>query len=274
MNEFPEIKSLERQAGKLLAGKKIANVLNSNSPHKFAFFTGNPLEYGKLLKGRTIESAQGVGIFLDIVCDGGIKITSGDGANLLYGKKDDSQPSKYQLLLEFEDGSWLAYTVAMYGFISVYQGENEGKYYKLNAEGISPLSNKFSEAYYKKLIKAAKPNLSAKAFLATEQRIPGVGNGVLQDILFNCGINPKRKLSDLSEDDLSKMFASIKATLADMLKNGGRNTEKDIFGKKGGYQTLLSKNTYKSPCPKCGRKIVKEAYLGGSVYYCTRCQPV
>ena len=31
------------------------------------------------------------------------------------------------------------------------------------------------------LLDSAKPNLSAKAFLATKQRIPGLGNGVLQD---------------------------------------------------------------------------------------------
>jgi formamidopyrimidine-DNA glycosylase len=43
--------------------------------------------------------------------------------------------------------------------------------------------------------------LSAKAFLATEQRIPGLGNGVLQDILFTAGIHPKRKMAAISEEE-------------------------------------------------------------------------
>ncbi|WP_207226946.1 zf-TFIIB domain-containing protein [Cecembia calidifontis] len=35
---------------------------------------------------------------------------------------------------------------------------------------------------------------------------------------------------------------------------------------------MLSKNTFDHPCPKCGVKIVKEAYMGGAVYYCPNCQ--
>jgi formamidopyrimidine-DNA glycosylase len=53
---------------------------------------------------------------------------------------------------------------------------------------------------------------------------------------------------------------------------GGRDTEKDLLGQAGGYKTLLSKNTVNDPCPRCGGRIKKEAYLGGAVYYCKGCQ--
>jgi len=76
-------------------------------------------------------------------------------------------------------------------------------------------------------------------------------------------------LSDMEKRDL---FASIKSTLEDMLVKGGRDTEKDLFGDSGGYKTLLSKNTAGAPCPVCGTVIVKEAHLGGSIYYCKKCQ--
>ena len=59
-----------------------------------------------------------------------------------------------------------------------------------------------------------------------------------------------------------------------MTDKGGRDTEKDLFGNFGKYKTILSKNTYKNPCPNCGGTITKEAYLGGSVYYCQICQPL
>jgi formamidopyrimidine-DNA glycosylase len=111
-----------------------------------------------------------------------------------------------------------------------------------------------------------------KALLATEQRIPGLGNGVLQDILFNAGIHPKCKKSGLTDCNKDELFRSLKNTLRSMTDEGGRDTEKDFFGKNGGYKTILSKNTVNSPCPKCGEKILKEAYLGGAVYYCPVCQ--
>jgi formamidopyrimidine-DNA glycosylase len=57
-----------------------------------------------------------------------------------------------------------------------------------------------------------------------------------------------------------------------MTNMGGRDTEKDLFGNIGGYKTILSKNTFKNPCPHCGDAIVKETYLGGAVYFCPTCQ--
>ncbi|MFA6873005.1 MAG: zinc finger domain-containing protein, partial [Bacteroidaceae bacterium] len=29
---------------------------------------------------------------------------------------------------------------------------------------------------------------------------------------------------------------------------------------------------YAQPCPRCGNQIRKEAYMGGSIYYCPTCQ--
>ena len=117
-----------------------------------------------------------------------------------------------------------------------------------------------------------RAQLSAKAFLATEQRIPGLGNGVLQDILFNAGIHPKRKISTLDETERRTLFDSIKSTLEEMTGQGGRDTEKDLFGEPGGYRVKMGKDGMGKPCPVCGGQVVKEAYMGGSVYYCEGCQ--
>ena len=59
-----------------------------------------------------------------------------------------------------------------------------------------------------------------------------------------------------------------------MIKAGGKDTDKDIFGNCGGYTTKVSSNTLGKPCERCGEPIVKEAYLGGVVYYCPKCQPL
>ena len=115
--------------------------------------------------------------------------------------------------------------------------------------------------------------LSVKAFLATEQRIPGLGNGVLQDILFNAKLNPRRKIGELSDSEIVGLFLSVKNTLKEMTAMGGRDTEKDLFGSDGGYKTKASKFTVGAACPVCSREIVKESYMGGSVYYCPGCQP-
>jgi len=57
-----------------------------------------------------------------------------------------------------------------------------------------------------------------------------------------------------------------------MCKEGGRDTENDLFGNKGGYVSQLSKNSLYEPCMKCGYEIQKAAYMGGTIYFCEKCQ--
>lgn len=273
MIELPEAVTLGRQINEALAGKIITDVFNANSPHKFTFFYGDPLLYKQLLTGKKIMSAQNYGIFVDIILENDIRISLNDGINLHLGIKTSQIPSKYQLVLTFDDKSFLAFTVAMYGGIAAYKGKFDNKYYTKSIESISPLSDMFDVTYFENLIANEKKNISVKALLATKQRIPGIGNGSLQDILFNASLNPKRKILSLSSDEKKNLYQAIKDTLKAMVEGEGRNTENNLYGK-GGYKTLMSKNTYSTPCPRCGYLIIKENYLGGTVYYCPKCQTI
>lgn len=273
MLELPEVITLSKQANNTLCGKTIKQVFNATKPHKFTFYNSDPLEYGKLLIGKTIESSQGYGMFVDFLLTGNVTMNIGDGTIVRYYNPGDKIPANYQLLLAFEDESFLVFTVAMYGFINAYPDSViDNKYYKLSKESISPLSDEYTPAQFEKLFEDAKKTLSAKALLATEQRIPGVGNGVTQDILFNARINPKQKVIALSDEKKETLFNSLKETLQEMTFEGGRDTQTDLYGNNGGYKTILSAKTWKNGCPCCGGVIVKEAYLGGSVYYCPECQ--
>ncbi|MGB4659245.1 MAG: endonuclease VIII, partial [Mobilitalea sp.] len=222
---------------------------------------------------KRIGKAEAVGGMLEIEAEETVLLFC-DGANLLYHEKEAERPVKHQLLLEFEDHTAFTASIQMYGGVWCFKkGEFDNPYYLVAKEKPSILSEDFSLEYYKGLLSVKGiEKLSVKAFLATEQRIPGLGNGVLQDILYTAGIHPKRKMSTLSVEERKNIFDSIKSTISEMIELGGRDTEKDLFGRNGGYHTKLSKNTVDKPCPTCGNTIVKEAYLGGSIYYCPGCQ--
>jgi formamidopyrimidine-DNA glycosylase len=161
----------------------------------------------------------------------------------------------------------------MYGGMWAFPAEGfDNKYYLLSKAKPSPLTDSFDTAYFDSLFYEKTEKLSLKAFLATEQRIPGLGNGVLQDILFNTKKHPKKKVNTLSQKDREVLFDSLKLTLSRMVAGGGRDTETDLFGNQGGYKTILSRNTMGKPCFVCGSTIQKEAYLGGSIYFCPKCQ--
>jgi len=273
MLEFAEARVLAEQMNKTIVGKRIHTVITGQSPHKFAFFHGDPGNYNELLKGKTITGAAPNGGQLELKIED-TYLVFGDGVSLQYLDKDAKRPQKHQLLMEFEDGTAIIGSVQMYGFLWCFkEGEFDNPYYLVAKEKPSPLSEGFTYAYFKELISTpGTDKLSAKALLATEQRIPGLGNGMLQDILYNAGIHPKRKRQTMTEEDKEKLFASIKSTLSEIISKGGRDTEKDLYGNNGGYSTKLSKLTVDKPCPICSNLIQKEAYLGGSIYYCIGCQ--
>lgn len=188
MIEIPESQTVARQVRETLAGRTVTGVFNATHPHKFIWYTGDPLEYPMLLTGRKIVGAEGCGAFVDVLLENDMHLALSDGVILrLYGCEDPI-PAKYQLLVTLDDGSFLVCTVAMYGGINAFPGESDNPYYQGARTKCSPLEERFDAGYFSRLWAASKQNLSAKAFLATEQRIPGLGNGVLQDILFRAGI--------------------------------------------------------------------------------------
>ena len=272
MIELPEAAVLAKQINETVVGKKIKNVIAAQTPHKLAWYFGDPQEYKSLLAGKVISEATSYGGQVEITA-GNTKLLFSDGVNLRYYNKGEERPDKHQLLLEFDDGSSLVGWVQMYGGLSAFpEGQKDNKYYLIAKEKPSPLSSDFGEGYFKSLLDESTAQLSLKAFLASEQRIPGLGNGVLQDILFNAKMHPKKKVGTPNAADRHVLFGSIRKTLSEMEARGGRDTERDLLGKPGAYKTKLNKNTVGQPCPICGTLVKKEAYLGGSIYYCPGCQ--
>ncbi len=273
MLELPEAVTISQQITTILIGKKIAQVISVQSPHKLAWYAGDPLDYPALLEGKTIDSARSIGGMIEVSLQGLFLLFS-DGLNLRFHETDKKLPKKHQLLIEFNDATFLSAVVQMYGGLCCFQkGGYDNEYYQAAMAKPSPLSEDFSLTYFQQLLTTVKSTkLSTKAFLATEQRIPGLGNGVLQDILFNAQIHPKRKMNTLSKEEQKTLYQSIKDTLKEMSEKGGRDTEKDLYGNIGSYQTRLSKNTAGNPCFKCQTPIEKSSYMGGSIYICPVCQ--
>lgn len=274
MLEIPEAVTISGQIREQLTGRRVASAVAGAFPHGFAWYSGDPAGYGALLAGRTVEGARAVGGMVEVLLDGA-RMVFGDGASPRFFAPGEKRPKKHQLLVEFDDGSALACGVQMYGGMWAFrEGEFDNGYYETARTKPSPLTDAFTYDYFKRIVAAADEKLSMKALLATEQRIPGLGNGVLQDILFRANLHPKRKVSTLTEADVEKLYGSVVHTLRAMTEAGGRDVEKDFFGNPGGYGTILSRLTVGKPCPVCGQTIVKEAYLGGAVYDCPGCQPL
>lgn len=273
MIELPEAYVLADQMTERLKGRRVRHVVAGASPHRFAWFLGDPEGYNDLLAREFAGETRAHGGLVEMTLGEKVLILH-DGATPRFYPYGERVPEKHQLLMEFEDDSTLVVTVRMYGGIyACRQGEDDSPYHQVAREKPSPLTDAFDHAYFESLTQFdGVEKCSAKAFLATEQRIPGLGNGVLQDILWHAQIHPKTKMGALGQEDRTRLYEAVKSLLAEMTVKGGRNVERDLMGTKGGYQIQLGKNTLGSPCPRCGGEIEKAAYMGGNIYFCAGCQ--
>lgn len=273
MIELPEAVVISRELKETVCGRLITAVEMNGSPHKFAFFLDDPSDYEGYLKGKSFSASLSYGGMIELRAEDYLLVFS-DGVNLRFHEKDTRRPLKHQMLMEFSDGTALSASIQMYGGIWCFkEGTFQNEYREAAMTRPSPLSSDFHEEYFLNLISENQvQKLSAKAFLATEQRIPGLGNGVLQDLLWKAGIHPRRKVFTLSTSEEIMLYHTLKELLEKMVASGGRDTEKNLFGENGGYPARMSKLHMVEGCPACSGEILKETYMGGSIYFCPACQ--
>lgn len=273
MIEIPEAATIAAQARADLVGATVARAEVNHTPHKLMWFFGDPAQYPALLDGARFTGAEAHAGHVELAA-GELRVVLSEGARPTLLQAGAPVPDRHQLRLDLVDGRTVVVTVAMYGGVQVFHdGENDNPYYVAARRAPSPLTAAFDEAHVARLLHGAD-RLSTKAFLATEQRIPGLGNGVLQDVLWNAGLNPRRTIGSLSDGERTILIDAVRATLREMTDAGGRDTERDLHGRTGGYVTAMSRNTLEAGCRRCGGRVVKQTYLGGAVYFCQTCQPL
>jgi formamidopyrimidine-DNA glycosylase len=275
MFELPEYITLAEQVNKSLKGKSIKKGVLGNTPHKFVWYNKTHADFEKLTKGKIIGEAKAKGRWLFLQLETGYVLVLGEfGGKVLYNPSGSKIPKKYHLCLSFEDGSFFTATTQMWGAVELYEKGKEltGKYVK--DMKTTPIEAEFTYEYFCGLLNAIakEGKKSVKGLLTQDQTIPGLGNAIAQDIMFEAALHPKHSLDDLTEAQKRQLYNAIMKTVKEVTNKGGRYDEYDLYGNPGKYIRLMDKNAVKNPCPRCGGKVDKTQYLGGACYFCPTCQ--
>jgi len=273
-----------RQLDEMVIGKTIRKITANQNPHAFVWFAIDPsrvftddsaaVDFSGLLVGKTVDRVNvntgGYGFFNFLHIGNRALITD---IVPRYVAPDEKVPKRHQLLIEFDDGSALTYSASLGGAMFLFETDENGDAIEYKSDFPFVNTDAFSYDFFKSIIKQTEGKaVSVKQLLATKNRIPGIDNNILQDILWEARVNPKTKVISLSKDEIARIFAAVKTVPTDIIEAGGKDTDKDVYGNLGGYKSQVSRNTLGKPCARCGETIVKEAYLGGSVFYCPDCQ--
>ena len=278
MIEMPEAITIAQQMNQTLTGKKVASFSRGNKTHKFLWLNRPDEEYETILPGLEITAASSFGRSIYLHLGEYMIWWSDTGGKLLYHPPDEKLPKNYHLIWRFEDGSAMTFAMQMWGGVKLLE-KSEFNEKPHDETGVEPLSDNFTMARFSQMLDEYPDRTSKgiKGFLvatgyAVENHIAGLGNAIVQDILFQAGISPKRKNLDISTQEREKLYLAINSTIEEAIQLGGRYDEVDHFGNKGRYIRLMDSKTADTPCLNCGTDIKKISYLGGACYICPKCQ--
>ena len=275
--ELPEARIFAQQLDKELTGKTIKDydLKDVDRMMRIGFVNKNIFDFDSI-RGKTVKSAVSRG--------NTIRVQLSDEMNLLIGPEygglitylsDGGKAPKYHLKLEFNDGSILTTRITSMGIIYAVADDTLTESYMYNRDflgGVSPDEPDFTWDWFRETFgsetRQLKPMLVGK-----DAFILGVSNATFQDVLYRAGIHPKRRASELSEDELRGLYDAIKTVVSERLEKHGKVEFTDIYGVTGGYIAAMGPNMKDKTCPKCGSEIEKLAYGGGHVYICPNCQP-
>lgn len=140
--------------------------------------------------------------------------------------------------------------------------------------GIEPLEKGFSLKVFQNIIKNRKGNV--KAFLLDQKYIAGIGNIYADEILFEAGILPGRKVVFLKAEEIKAIHKAIKKVLKKAIKYRGTtfNDYVDASGKQGNFLRFLKVyEREKRKCLRCEKGTIQKLKIAGrGTRYCDQCQ--
>lgn len=182
-----------------------------------------------------------------------------------------------RVILEFSDGSKVYFNdQRKFGWIKGIKNEELKimNYGMKNTIGPEPLEKDFSwEILKQNLIKHKTQDI--KVALLDQSTVAGVGNIYASEACFNSGINPQKKVKDLTDDDFKKIHIGIVKAISDGIKYGGstRTHFVNAEGKKGLFLDYAGVyNRVGSSCKICQTIIIKITSGGRGTFFCPNCQ--
>lgn len=272
MPELPEVETVKRSLTNLVKDKIIKSV---------DIYHYNIIEYPSVEEFKTnivnqkINKIERYGKWLIFVLDN-YYLLSHLRMEGKYFYKNSAEPllKHEHVVFNFTDDTCLRYMdVRKFGKMHLIKKEDITKIGPLIEMGLEPWSDKLDETYLKEKYKNKK--LPIKTTLLDQSIIVGIGNIYADEILFLSKINPLRKSSNLTNEELKLIIKYTKEVLASAIEKGGSSirTYTSVDGVHGLFQQELYVHTKKGEkCLVCNTIIEKTKVGGRGTYYCPHCQ--
>lgn len=233
-------------------------------------------EFVKNIAGKTIQKLRRRGKYLLFDMTEGYTwvVHLGMTGQLVLVSPAERITMHTHLILDLDDNVQLRYIdTRQFGrFYLLPTGELE-KIRGLHALGPEPLGEEFTLEFFRKRLASRRGKI--KQLLLDQTFIAGIGNIYADEALHRAGINPEKNAVSLTEEEISRLFYSIREVLREGIRYRGTSVRDyvDGRGQKGGFQNCLRVYGRRGePCPGCGSPVERIRLGGRSTYFCPSCQ--
>jgi len=294
MPELPEVETTVRGLKKEILGLKILDVwtdLNTKDKRKNDT-VANPkyfIHFKKDVIGRKILSAErraknilinlsgGKTILIHLKMTGNLLIESskvckgGPWGNSLNGRP--CRPYIHCIFYLSGNKNLAFSDVRKFGKITLLDTKTARDSKHLKDFGPEPLDKSFTLEKFKECLNK-KPNGKIKTVLLDQTIVAGIGNIYSDEILWQAGIHPERRVSKITDAEFKKMFQAMQKILNRSIKLGGDSMSDylNLYGKPGKFQNYHQ--AYRRTGKRCRKKgckgvIMRKVINSRSAHFCS-----
>ncbi|MCL4366126.1 bifunctional DNA-formamidopyrimidine glycosylase/DNA-(apurinic or apyrimidinic site) lyase [Patescibacteria group bacterium] len=277
MPELPEVETIKLGLEKKIIGLTIQNI-QVLSPKSFL---GPP----KLVEGQKIlkiwrrakilgmDLSDDISLLFHLKMSGQLiyederRFIGGHPTEDMLGKMPNSHT---RVIFSFSDGSHLYFNdQRKFGWVKIVQSEKI-----LGKLGPEPLEKGFTWQILKSNLLKHKSQ-PIKVAIMDQSVVAGVGNIYANETCFLARIDPRKKVSQLTDKEFQALYKGIIGALREGIKHKGSTRAHfvDAQGRKGyflDYAKVYGKEGY--PCSGCPGKVKKITLGGRGTYFCPKCQ--
>lgn len=110
-----------------------------------------------------------------------------------------------------------------------------------------------------------------KGVLTRGEFIAGIGNAYADEILWAARLHPYRKRTQLTSDEVDRLYAAMRSTLAEAVDKVRLEMQENIHLKPRDFMAVHMKTG--EPCPRCGTPISLIGANQRITNFCRTCQP-
>ena len=277
MAELPELETLRRELEKESVGKRFKTPEITGT--KVAKRGGGKKVLQARLEGAKVKSVDRRGPFLVGNLDTGemLLLDLGEKGHLEKVAPRSTAPKGTVLTLAFTQGGQIRLvdtSGTAHAFVVAPDAIAEDAP-ELGSIGLDPVADPVSWTSFARALLARSVKL--KALLMDQQVVAGIGPIYSDEILWEAGLRYDRISSELSSQEIRRLFRALVETLHDAVKHRGTTVDDypfvDLYGKPGDHQDELKVYGREGePCRRCRAPVAKARFANKPVYFCEACQ--